>query len=68
MDNATPEAISPTMTQARAEPTETSKTPEIESSVSEHPDIVEKVGTVVLSDNPGGTSPTANANDVKNIE
>merc|ERR1712106_1087984 len=40
MDNATPEAISPTMTQARAEPTESSKTPEIESSVSENLDVV----------------------------
>jgi len=29
MDNVTPEAISPTMTQARAEPTESSKAPEI---------------------------------------
>merc|ERR1711892_688828 len=66
MDNATPEAISPTMTQARAEPTESSKTPEIESSVSENLDVVEKVATAVLSDNPGGTSPTANAQEAKN--
>merc|ERR1711892_8984 len=66
MDNATPEAISPTMTQARAEPTESSKTPEIESSVSENLDVVEKVATQVLSDNPGGTSPTANAIEAKN--
>merc|ERR1711892_324562 len=66
MDNATPEAISPTMTQARAEPTESSKTPEIESSVSENLDVVEKVATAVLSDNPGGTSPTANAIEAKN--
>merc|ERR1712123_301885 len=68
MDNATPEAISPTMTQARAEPTESSKTPEIESSVSENLDVVEKVATAVLSDNPGGTSPTANAIEAKNEE
>merc|ERR1712106_292081 len=66
MDNATPEAISPTMTQARAEPTESSKTPEIESSVSENLDVVEKVATAVLSDNPGGTSPTANGIEAKN--
>merc|ERR1712142_1387406 len=65
MDNVTPEAISPTMTQARAEPTESSKAPEIESSVSENLDVVEKPVTAVLSDNPGGATPTANAVDGK---
>merc|ERR1712142_202431 len=65
MDNVTPEAISPTMTQARAEPTESSKAPEIESSVSENHDVVEKPVTAVLSDNPGGAIPTANAVDGK---
>eukprot|EP00092_Neocalanus_flemingeri_P025250 GFUD01027382.1.p1 GENE.GFUD01027382.1~~GFUD01027382.1.p1 ORF type:complete len:1768 (+),score=522.48 GFUD01027382.1:102-5405(+) len=64
MENVTPEAISPTMTEARAKPTESSKTPEIESSVSEHLDVVEQVGTAVLSDNPGGSAPTVNAKDV----
>merc|ERR1712187_683729 len=49
------------MTQARAEPTESSKAPEIESSVSENLDVVEKPLTAVLSDNPGGAPPTANA-------
>eukprot|EP00092_Neocalanus_flemingeri_P012479 GFUD01013452.1.p1 GENE.GFUD01013452.1~~GFUD01013452.1.p1 ORF type:complete len:1885 (+),score=551.68 GFUD01013452.1:790-5655(+) len=52
------------MTEARAKPTESSKTPEIESSVSEHLDVVEQVGTAVLSDNPGGSAPTVNAKDV----
>merc|ERR1712142_1228865 len=65
MDNVTPEAISPTMTQARAEPTESSKAPEIESSVSENLDVVEKPVTAVLSDNPGGATPTANTVDGK---
>merc|ERR1712187_857380 len=53
------------MTQARAEPTESSKAPEIESSVSENLDVVEKPLTAVLSDNPGGATPTANAVDGK---
>merc|ERR1712050_297859 len=65
MDNVTPEAISPTMTQARAEPTESSKAPEIESSVSDNLGEVEKVGTAVLSDNPGGATQTVDAVDGK---
>merc|ERR1711892_186709 len=64
MDNVTPEAISPTMTEARAKPTENSKIPEIESSVSEHHEVVQQAGTAVLSDNPGGSSSAVNAKDV----
>merc|ERR1712106_1245890 len=64
MDNVTPEAISPTMTEARAKPTENNKIPEIESSVSEHHEVVQQAGTAVLSDNPGGSSSTVNAKDV----
>merc|ERR1712183_505568 len=65
LDNTTPEAISPTMTEARAKPTESSKIPEIESSVREQVDVVEKMGGVaVLSDNPGVSNPTGNTKDV----
>merc|ERR1712013_165435 len=53
------------MTQARAEPTESSKAPEIESSVSDNLGEVEKVGTAVLSDNPGGATQTVDAVDGK---
>merc|ERR1711892_1464551 len=64
MDNVPPEAISPTMTEARAKPTENNKAPDIESSVSEHHEVVQQAGTAVLSDNPGGSSSTVNAKDV----
>jgi len=65
LENVTPEAISPTMTQARAQPTESIKTPEIESSVQEHLDVTEKIETAVLSDNPGAVASTGNEVETK---
>ena len=65
LDNTTPEAISPTVSLARAaQPTDygqEKEAPEIESSVREDPDqTVETEGTAALSDNPGAAPPTTN--------
>ena len=65
LDNTTPEAISPTVTLARAaQPTDA---PEIESSVRENPDLtVETDGTIALSDNPGAAPSTNNNEQISN--
>ena len=65
LDNTTPEAISPTVSLARAaQPTDygqEKEAPEIESSVREDPDqTVETEGKAALSDNPGAAPPTTN--------